>query len=199
MLLHLEVGNAVAQKPAGLGPASRRHEPRARRARAAARRPCRQGPEPTTATFLPVRAAGGSGLRPCAMARSAIAHSIDLMVTGFSSMLSVQEASHGAGQTRPVTSGKIVGRMQVARRLVPVAGVDEVVPIGDLVVDRAARRAGRDRAGAHAIGHAAIHAARGLGDVILSPAAAARIRANGARARRPARSRGPRVRIRESR
>ena len=66
------------------------------------------GPEPTIATFLPVSAAGGSGLSPCAMARSAIAHSIDLMVTGFSSMLSVQEASHGAGQTRPVTSGKLL-------------------------------------------------------------------------------------------
>jgi hypothetical protein len=42
------------------------------------------------------------------MARSAIAHSIDLMVTGLSSMLSVHEASHGAGQTRPVTSGKLL-------------------------------------------------------------------------------------------
>ena len=38
---------------------------------------------------------------------------------------------------------KIVGRMQIARGLVPVAGIDEVVPVGDLVVDRAARRAGR--------------------------------------------------------
>ena len=35
-------------------------------------------------------------------------HSIDLMVTGFSSMLSVHDASHGAGQTRPVTSGKLL-------------------------------------------------------------------------------------------
>ena len=30
------------------------------------------------------------------------------MVTGLSSMLRVQEASHGAGQTRPVTSGKLL-------------------------------------------------------------------------------------------
>ena len=101
------------------------------------------------------------------MARSAIAHSIDLMVTGFSSMLSVQDASHGAGQTRPVTSGKLLVecRLRAASSQLPL--IDEVVPVGDLVVDRAARRAGRDRAGAHAIGHAAIHAARGLGDVIL--------------------------------
>ena len=61
---------------------------------------------------------------------------------------------------------KVVGRMQVARRLLPVAGIDQVVPIGDLVVDRAARRAGQQRAGALAIGHAAIHAARGLGAVV---------------------------------
>ena len=101
------------------------------------------------------------------MARSAIAHSIDLMVTGFSSMLSVQDASHGAGQTRPVTSGKLLVecRLRAASSQLPL--IDEVVPVGDLVVDRAARRAGRQRAGAHAIGHAAIHAARGLGDVIL--------------------------------
>src|SRR3954465_11577790 len=67
------------------------------------------GPEPITATFLPVLCVGGSGLtQPLSIARSAIAHSIDLMVTGFSSMLSVQEASHGAGQMRPVTSGKLL-------------------------------------------------------------------------------------------
>src|SRR5262249_25159654 len=32
---------------------------------------------------------------------------------------------------------KIVGRMQVARRLLPRARIDEVIPVGDLVVDRA--------------------------------------------------------------
>ncbi len=37
-----------------------------------------------------------------------IAHSIDLIVTGWSLMLSVHEASHGAGQTRPVNSGKLL-------------------------------------------------------------------------------------------
>ena len=67
------------------------------------------GPEPTIATFFPVLTAGGSGFtQPCSKARSAIAHSMVLMVTGLSSMLSVQEASHGAGQTRPVTSGKLL-------------------------------------------------------------------------------------------
>src|SRR6201999_1352059 len=57
---------------------------------------------------------------------------------------------------------EIVGRVQVARGLFPVALIDEVVEVGDLVVDRAARRARRHRPGAVAIGNAAIHAARGL-------------------------------------
>src|ERR1700692_2079533 len=57
--------------------------------------------------------------------------------------------------------------MQIARGLVPVAHIDEVVPIGDLIVDRTSRGAGGDRTGALAIGHAAIHAARGLVDIIL--------------------------------
>ena len=106
-LLHLEVGNAVAHQAAGLGEFLVEVHVVAG-ARAAARTPSPAGPDPTTATFLPVRTAARSGFKPCAMARSAMAHSIDLMVTGFSSMLSVQEASHGAGQTRPVTSGKLL-------------------------------------------------------------------------------------------
>src|SRR5262249_11094415 len=48
---------------------------------------------------------------------------------------------------------EIIGRVQVARGLLPVAGVDEVVPVGDLVVDRAAGVTIRD---------AALHAARRL-------------------------------------
>ena len=75
------------------------------------------------------------------------------MVTGLSSMFSVQDASQGAGQTRPVNSGKVVGRVQVLQRRLPLVAVDEVVPVGDQVVDRAALVAERD---------AAIHAARRL-------------------------------------
>ena len=67
------------------------------------------GPEPTTATLRPVLAAGTCGsIQPSFQPRSAIAASIDLMVTGASMMLSVQLASHGAGQTRPVNSGKLL-------------------------------------------------------------------------------------------
>ena len=67
------------------------------------------GPEPTTATFLPVFAAAISGLiQPLSIARSAIAHSMVLIATGLLLMLSVQDSSHGAGQMRPVTSGKLL-------------------------------------------------------------------------------------------
>ena len=67
------------------------------------------GPEPTTATRLPVRRSGTYGsAQPSCQARSTIAHSIVLIVTGLSSMFSVQAASHGAGQTRPVNSGKLL-------------------------------------------------------------------------------------------
>src|SRR5712675_2001583 len=79
------------------------------------------GPEPTIATFFPVLDDGSSGFRPCAIARSAMAHSMVLMATGLSSMLSVQDASHGAGQTRPVTSGKllVVWRLRAASCQLP--------------------------------------------------------------------------------
>src|SRR6202034_27160 len=67
------------------------------------------GPEPTTAIFLPVFWAAISGLsQPLSQALSTMAHSMVLMVTGLSSMLSVQDASHGAGQMRPVNSGKLL-------------------------------------------------------------------------------------------
>jgi len=52
---------------------------------------------------------GGCGVvQPSFQPRSAIAHSMLLMVTGWSMMFSVQAASHGAGQTRPVNSGKLL-------------------------------------------------------------------------------------------
>ncbi|MCU0256282.1 MAG: hypothetical protein MUF60_06035 [Vicinamibacterales bacterium] len=74
---------------------------------AAAARPA--GPEPTMATRLPVRVAGGSGtIQPSSNARSTIAHSIALIVTGSWSRPSVHEPSHGAGHTRPVNSGKLL-------------------------------------------------------------------------------------------
>ena len=67
------------------------------------------GPLPTIATFFPVRIFGGCGTtQPSSHPLSMILCSIDLMPTGTSSMLSVHAASHGAGHTRPVNSGKLL-------------------------------------------------------------------------------------------
>jgi len=61
------------------------------------------------ATRLPVRRTGTWGLiQPCSQALSTMVYSMVLMVTGTSSMFSVQDASQGAGQTRPVNSGKLL-------------------------------------------------------------------------------------------
>ena len=70
-------------------------------------------------------------------------------------VLEVQRA-RGLARRRADAAGElreIVGRMQVARRLFPIAAIDEVVPVRDLVVHRAAGMA---------VGNAAIHAARRL-------------------------------------
>ncbi len=66
------------------------------------------GPEPTTATRFPVFAAASAGVTmPASQARSTIVFSIVLIVTGSSLMLRTHASSHGAGQTRPVNSGKL--------------------------------------------------------------------------------------------
>ena len=58
---------------------------------------------------LPVPRGASCGLiQPSSQPRSMIAASIDLMVTGVSTMFSVQAASQGAGQMRPVNSGKLL-------------------------------------------------------------------------------------------
>lgn len=73
----------------------------------AAARPA--GPEPTTATFLPVSRSGGSRTtQPSSKALSMISTSTCLMVTGSWLMPSTHAASHGAGHSRPVNSGKLL-------------------------------------------------------------------------------------------
>ena len=66
------------------------------------------GPAPTTATVLPVRRSGGDGVtQPSSNARSMIASSICSIATGSSLIASTHADSHGAGQIRPVNSGKL--------------------------------------------------------------------------------------------
>jgi hypothetical protein len=56
-----------------------------------------------------VRRSGGSGsIQPSSKPRLAIASSICSIVTGSSLMSSTQADSHGAGQIRPVNSGKLL-------------------------------------------------------------------------------------------
>ena len=86
----------------------------------AAARPA--GPEPTTATVLPVRRPGGSGsTQPLAKASSMIETSICLIVTAGWLIPSTHELSHGAGHRRPVNSGKlfVACRRSIAERPSP--------------------------------------------------------------------------------
>ena len=60
------------------------------------------------ATLLPVRVWGGFAVtHPSSNARSMMADSMFLMVTGGLVMPKTQAPSQGAGQTRPVNSGKL--------------------------------------------------------------------------------------------
>ena len=68
-------------------------------------------------------------------------------------MFSVHDASQGAGQTRPVNSGKLLVLCRLREASCQSDAIDQVVPVGDLVVHRTA---------VVAIGNAAIHAARRL-------------------------------------
>ncbi len=98
VLLHLEVGNAVAQKAAGLGLALIDMHVMAGAASCwAAARPA--GPEPITATRLPVRTSAGSGLiQPIFQAFVGDGLFDGLDGDRMSSRFSVQASSHGAGR-----------------------------------------------------------------------------------------------------
>ena len=99
----------------------------------------------------------------------AMARSTSLMVTGAPSRFSTHEASHGAGQTRPVTSGKLlVACSDRAASRGHAPAIDVIVPLGDQVSERAAAVAERD---------AAVHAARRL----LASASAPRARRSNSR------------------
>jgi hypothetical protein len=108
-LLHLEVGDAVAQQAADAAVLlEHRHRVAGARQLLRRRQAGRAGADHGHA-LAGLRTALGCGLtQPSAQARSMIACSIDLMPTASSLTLSVHAASHGAGQTRPVNSGKLL-------------------------------------------------------------------------------------------
>ena len=127
------------------------------------------GPEPITATFLPVLCAWRLRLDP-ALLEGAVGDRAFDRLDGDRIVVDVERAGRLARRRADAAGDlrEIVGRVQVARGLFPVAAIDEVVPVRDLVVDRAAGRRAGDGVGAVAIGNAAVHAARRLlADVLL--------------------------------
>ena len=108
-LLHLEVGDAVAQQAAGLGVLLVDVDVVAGAGELLGAGEAGRAGADDGDRLAGLASRGGSGLiQPSCQPRSTMAHSIVLMVTGSSMMLSVQDASHGAGQTRPVNSGKLL-------------------------------------------------------------------------------------------
>ena len=154
VLLHLEIGDAVAQAARRCGPPSRTARRRDPRARVAARRPCPAGPEPMMATRFPVLRRRRLRRDPAFVPALVDDEMLDrLDADGV--VVDVERARRLArrGTDAPGELGKIIGRMQHVERVAPLVPVHEVVPVGDDVVDRATRLAERD---------AAIHAARAL-------------------------------------
>ncbi len=152
-LLHLEVGDAVAQQAAGLGEflehvhvvAGARELLRAGHAGRA-----RADDRDLLAGLRRRRL----GLDPAAGDGAVGDRAFDGL-DGDRVVVDVERAGRLARRRADAAGhfGEIVGGVQVARGLLPVAAIDEVVPVRDLVVHRTAGVAVRD---------AAIHAARRL-------------------------------------
>ncbi len=160
-LFHFEIGDAVAQQSAGLGPALIDMH-----VVAGARELLRSGKSGRARADDGDLLAGlvCSDFRLQALRDGAVG---DLAFDGLDGdrvVVDVERAGRlarrradAAGEVR-----KIIGRVQVARGFFPVAAIDQIVPVRNLVVDRAAGRHVGKKLGAVAVGHAAIHAARGL-------------------------------------
>ena len=113
------------------------------------------GPEPTTATRLPVLTWRDAGRDP-ALGPGAI-DDLDLDLLDGDRVLVDAEHARGFARRRAQPTGElreVVGRVQALDRVAPVVAIDQVVPVGNQVAERAAVVAERD---------AAVHAAPGLG------------------------------------
>ena len=163
LLVELHVRDAVHEQAAGAVGALEDGHACGRRVLswAAAARPA--GPEPMTATFLPVRTLGGSRHHPALLPALFDDRVLDVLDRD----RRVVDAEHAGAFARRGTDaagelGEVVGLVQPLERLAPEAAVDQVVPLGDQVVDRAARGHAADQLAGVAEGHAAIHAAGAL-------------------------------------
>src|SRR5690606_7484974 len=155
VLLDLEVGDAIAHQPASLalalvdvnvvaGPAKLLRSGHSGRPRA------NDGDA--------VAGLHGSGNRVhVAQIPSLVADRLLNRLDGNGHIFEVKRASlfarSRADAARPF--GEIVSRVEVADRFFPITLIDQIIPVGDLVVNRTTRRP-------MAEGYAAIHAARGL-------------------------------------
>ena len=113
------------------------------------------GPEPTTATVLPVRRSADLRRRPSPRPQGVVDDVLldvldrdRIVVDVEHARLLARRRADAAGELR-----EVVRRVQALDRLAPAVAVHEVVPVGDDVPERAALVAERD---------AAIHAARAL-------------------------------------
>ncbi len=152
-LLELEVGNAVAQQAAGLGVLLVDVDFMAgARELLGAGEPRRSGAHHGDALAGGVRRR--LGLDPAFPPGAVDDRAFDRLDRD-GRVLDVERA-RGLARRRTDAAGEfgeIVGAVQVARRFEPVAAIDQIVPVGDLVVHGTA---------VVAIGNAAIHAARRL-------------------------------------
>ena len=113
------------------------------------------GPEPITATACPVSVPGRLRRDPALLPRAVDDRELDLFDRDRVVLADLEHARRFArrGAEPAGELGEVVGRVQLGDRGRPALAVDEVVPIGDQVAERAA---------VVAEGHAAVHAARAL-------------------------------------
>ena len=153
MLLHFEVGDAVAHQPAGLGVLLEHMHvvPRPRELLCAGEPGGSGSDDRDGLAGLPRR---GLGPDPPFLERLVDDRAFDRL-DRHRIVVEIEGAGRLARRRAdaPGDLGEIVGRVEIARGFLPVAQIDEIVPVGDLVVHRAA---------GVTIGDAAVHAARRL-------------------------------------
>ena len=153
-LLHLEVGNAIAQQAADAVIFFEHRRRRGRRAPAAARRRGPPGPSRPRRRACPSCALAGLRRDPALFPRLVDDRVLDrldadrIVVDAQRAGFFARRRTDAAGEFR-----EIVGRVQRLDRPLPVLLVNQVVAVRNDVVDRAAGHAKRD---------AAVHAARAL-------------------------------------
>src|SRR4051812_46348497 len=158
ILLHLEVGNAVAKQAAGLG-VFLEYVHVVAGAGELLRAGHAGGTRAHDRDFPSGLDRGRLGLDPALLDGTVGDRAFDRL-DGHRIVVDVERAG-GLAWRRTDAAGdlrKIIGGVEVARGFLPVAAIHQVVPVRDLVVHRTA---------GVAIGNAAIHAARGLLRILL--------------------------------